>query len=194
MNQKAKIGIITILVIGAFAILYQSGSFTRLRTTGKATESPTGTNCRYVKEPYEAEETYTVTEPYEATEQYDYYPDYKVIDHQPPEQGMNVKYGVYHEASVTIENTDSEPTWFTVEYIFRNVEGELPKQSERHYLEPDESKTYTFLYDSEMGEDVSVEDYNVDVEPVTKTRTVTKQREVTKTRTVTKHRRVKKCD
>jgi len=134
-------------------------------------------------EVYETTETYYETEPY----QEQVLMQYQIIDPTDLTRHWNITLGYYDVGRVTVRNTDTEGGSFAVTYKFRNVYGVAKQETKSYFIGSGASYTFEFVYDSEMGEDVTGE-YSIS-EPyktVTRYHQVPKQRTVLKTRTVNK--------
>lgn len=145
-------------------------------------------NCREVQEPYTDEVCERV--PYEATEEYDYYPTYHIVSNTIDDDRMNSEYGFYATGTVELRNTDNDADWYNVVFNWETLEDEHT-DTVRHYIEPDEVVEFFSLYDIDMGEDITYT-INVNPDPITKTKTVTRYRQ--ECHTVTKYRTKTVCD
>lgn len=122
-------------------------------------------------------ETYYETEPY--TEQVRI--QYQDVDSTLTDS-WNITLGFYHIGNVTIRNVDTEVGTFIVNFKFYNVHGLAKEDSDQYPIASGDEHTFEFIYDSEMGEDVTA-NYSVQApyKSVTSYREVQKQRTVRKT-------------
>jgi len=169
-----------------------------------------GHNCRDVQEAYTIQVPYTAQEckqipyliqeckqiPYQVEEPYTYYLTSQVISDNLLDGGWKPGIGCFATGYVKLKNIDDKAGWFTVTYNWKTLY-DSRTSIVRHYIEPDETITFSSEYDIDCGEDIT---YSMTrkSDPLTKTKWVTKYREecndVTKYKTETKYKTVTRCD
>ena len=130
-----------------------------------------------VDERYQATEIYYEDEPYQV--QVDRPLNYRVTRSYGAEN-WSLSLGVYAEGFVSIENIDTVPGTFVVDFAFTTLRRTF-SDSDRAYILPGEAKTLKGLADIDMGEDWN---WSRKITPATKTVTETRYREVKRERTV----------
>jgi hypothetical protein len=116
---------------------------------------------------------YTVSVPYEVTETK---PLSYLVTRSEASANLSIEIGVYAQAFVAIENRDTVPGTFVVDFTFTTLNRSF-RDSDRAYILPGESKTLRGVADISAGEDWN---WSYDVTPATKT--VVEERERLETR------------
>jgi len=133
--------------------------------------------------------SYSVDERYQATETYPVQVD-KPLNYRETRayngEKWNLSLGAYAECSVSIENIDTVPGTFVVDFTFTTLRRTF-SDSDRAYILPGEVTTLKGLADIAMGEDWT---WSRKITPATKTITETREREVWKTRPVMRYKKI----
>ena len=135
------------------------------------------------------DETYTVMESYQDIETYwdrVEQPLSYMKTQSHAETGISLSLGIIAEAYVSIQNIDTVPGTFDVNFTFIALNRTF-HDTDRLYIEPGETKIAYGMADTDLGEDWK---WSYDIVPGTKIVDVQKQRTVWKERPVIKTRRV----